>query len=108
MPDPENDKTLRFIEKYLGVVGRTISWLWLLIVAVVLSNLVGAFLFDYLGQGIAAGIVWITIGVLGFVIGVIWAEYVRRKIGFLNLFTKLNSSSDYDDAQAQQKKANRP
>lgn len=103
MAESDNDRMLRVVEKYLGMIGRAIGWLYLLIVAVALSNLVGVFLFDYLGQGVAAGIVWIIIVVLGIITGVFWAEHVRKEIGFYNLFIKLRSSSDLDDSQKNQK-----
>ena len=68
---------------------RIIFWLWAFVVPVILCGLIGLL--------IGSMKLFVPLLIIGGVVGIIVAEYIRRKIGLETFFTRIYGPNEMDE-----------
>lgn len=73
---------------------NSIFWLWLFIVPAGLLGFLSLWIYVKSPDNLISSIV---ISIIGIILGVVLAEFVRRKYGLDNFFGRLHATPDIDD-----------
>lgn len=81
---------------------NTIYWIWLVVVPLIPATILGIWLYDRSPDNVP---IIVLVGVVALILGIIFAEYVRKSQGLMTFFSKIISSEDLpDNSKEAQKK----
>ncbi|MBC7948031.1 MAG: hypothetical protein H7Y42_09155 [Chitinophagaceae bacterium] len=73
---------------------NTIFWLWLFLVPTAVLGFIGVWLYFKSSRNLPLSI---ALGLAGFALGVLLAEYVRKHVGLDHFFGRISASPDLDN-----------
>lgn len=90
---------MNFIEKIIFLIG----WIKIVFSPFAIGVILGFFSYRYI-PGTLGIICGLALALSGLIIGIIWAEYIRKKYGSMNFLGKVNGSPELDNPEEKMKK----